>query len=127
MRGDWRDEAMQYRDVDRKAQEVAEAALAGREAWTNGRLTIRRSARPADGEWDFALLDSEGEIIAETFGRVDTNKRRPAEANARLFANAPELWAALEALVAPNHTPETYAAAMLNARNVLAAATGEKP
>lgn len=54
------------------------------------------------GKWDetgdCAILDDEGKIIAETFRTVGPNgfiDRRPAEANARLFAASPELLAAL--------------------------------
>lgn len=31
MRGDWKDQAMQYRDIDRAAQEKAEAEIAAEE------------------------------------------------------------------------------------------------
>ncbi|TXH53687.1 MAG: hypothetical protein E6Q97_12650 [Desulfurellales bacterium] len=44
---------------------------------------------------DFAITDSNKDIIAETFFRVSAVKSRPSEANARLIAAAPELLEAL--------------------------------
>ena len=40
---------------------------------------------------DFAILDGGTNIIAETFRTVGVDSYRPAEANARLIAAAPEL------------------------------------
>ena len=46
----------------------------------------RRGASPSDGEYDYgigAAINEHNHCIAETFGRVDTNVRPDAEANAR--------------------------------------------
>jgi len=50
---------------------------------------------PAKGKWDvtgdYAILDAEGKIIAEVYKTVAYGDLRPAEANARLIAAAPDL------------------------------------
>jgi len=48
------------------------------------------------GYLDVGIVDLENKIIGETYGMVDTNNTRPAEANARLMAAAPELLEALK-------------------------------
>lgn len=45
------------------------------------------------------------------------------DANARLIAAAPELYEALNAIMQPNHTPDTYDSAYALARAALAKAT----
>lgn len=70
----------------------------------------------------------EGALIAtvefvSSLGAVPT--RSQAEANARLIATAPEMLAALEALLMA-HTPGTYDAAIDNAKDVIKKAKGEK-
>lgn len=70
---------------------------------TAGPWTIRRSKYPTDGEYDYAIeatIDGEKFVIAEAFGRVATNVRTPAEANAAYIVQAcngfPALVEALE-------------------------------
>ena len=50
---------------------------------------------PCKGKWDeegdFAIQDSEGKIIAETYKTVGYDQIRPAEENACLIAAAPDL------------------------------------
>jgi hypothetical protein len=65
---------------------------------TPGPLTIRRSMVPADGAYDWAILDADNKVIGETFGRVGLGDYRPAEDNARLFRAAPDLLAAVREL-----------------------------
>jgi hypothetical protein len=50
---------------------------------------------------DYAIMDADDKIIGEAYNLVDYGKdgTRPAEANARLFASAPELLAACENMV----------------------------
>ena len=71
---------------------------------TPGELTFRRATRPDNtGGYDYAIVDAENKIIAETFAHVDyatgatsVYEERPAESNARLFAAAPDLYEALQ-------------------------------
>lgn len=58
---------------------------------TPGPWRAKRSSRASDGEFDYGILDAEGEIIAEAFGRVSETKRRPAAHNAALISAAPNL------------------------------------
>lgn len=51
---------------------------------------------PADQRNDRAIMDGDGQIIAEAFHRVGPDDWAPVEANARLIAAAPELLAAAE-------------------------------
>lgn len=44
---------------------------------------------------DYAIEDAAGQIIAEAIHQVDRSEFRPAEANARLIAAAPEMLEAL--------------------------------
>lgn len=65
---------------------------------TPGPLTVRR-ARVSDsvGGTDWAVVDAENRVIAECFEIVDVGReRRPAEANATLFAASPKLLRALK-------------------------------
>lgn len=62
---------------------------------------------------DFAILDSAGKIIAETFNKVGHDEFRPAEANARFIESA---WPVSDALLGllsklgeANLTPEQCA------------------
>lgn len=68
---------------------------------TPGPLTIQGPSQPSSDTpegGDYAIRDTTGKIIAETFARVDYGSAglRPALDNARLFAAAPDL---LEALI----------------------------
>ena len=72
---------------------------------TNGPFTILASvAKEWDRCGDYAILDTDGNIIAETFGIVGAEMfpikyiHRPAKANALLFAAAPRLLEACEAI-----------------------------
>ena len=47
---------------------------------------------------DYAILDADGCIIGEAYRVVGPGTERPAEANARLWAAAPDLAAELEAI-----------------------------
>ena len=58
--------------------------------------TVRRSAVPDNtGGFDFAIIDADGKIIGEAFAHVGYADKgyesRPAEANAKLWAAAPDL------------------------------------
>ncbi len=54
-------------------------------------LHIKRSPVRHDGEYDYAIIDANNQIVAEAFGRTsDTNFENVAE-NAHLFALAPAL------------------------------------
>lgn len=64
-------------------------------------LTIHRAKTPDNvGGFDYAILDANRKVIGETFERVGRDDgyydERPAEANARLWAAAPDLLTALE-------------------------------
>ena len=69
---------------------------------TPGPWDIRRSTRPVDGAYDWAIgaeIDDGGPYcIAEAVGRAAEDVWLPAEANARLIASAPDLLEALEGL-----------------------------
>lgn len=79
---------------------------------------------PGDDGGDYAIYES-GVIIGEAIHRADENEYRNAEANARLWAAAPDLLAALVELVAvPNkHRPDRV---WNEARVAIAKATGGK-
>ena len=63
---------------------------------TAGPLTTRRAPKPDNvGGYDYAIVDSEGRIVAETFEVVDDGDKRDAKALADLFAAAPQLADAL--------------------------------
>jgi len=53
---------------------------------------------PYDDGGDYAIIEPGSIIIGEAFRRADEDVYRDAEANARLWAKAPDLLAALEAL-----------------------------
>lgn len=52
-----------------------------------------------DDGGDYAIVDSSGAIIGEAIHRVGPTATRPAAANARLWAAAPDLLEALKACV----------------------------
>lgn len=66
---------------------------------------------PNDDGGDYAIIDTTGAIIAETFHKVGHGRERPAYENARLFIAAPELLEAAKQMVAwstdPRWTPES--------------------
>lgn len=71
--------------------------------FTPGPWQSKRALMPADGEYDYgisAVVDGSKRCIAETFGRASANVRPNAEANAALIAAAPDLYTALERIVA---------------------------
>ena len=53
---------------------------------------------PYDDGGDYAIVDPDGKIIGEAIHKVDHTEFRPAEANARLWAAAPDLLAASQRL-----------------------------
>ena len=80
--------------------------------FTRGPLSIKgpslgEMANDAGG--DYAILDEEGLIIGESFCRVSTDEIRPARENATLWAAAPEMYEALEWLMASRRVPDTEA------------------
>ena len=92
--------------------------------FTPGPLTIKRSLSSDNtGGYDYAIIDEAGQIIAETYEHVGVGRelgavydKRPARANAVLFAAAPDLY---EALLDPDNKEKREAA--------LAKARGEAP
>ena len=86
---------------------------------TPGPWIYHRSKQPDNtGGYDYAITDSQNKIIAETFQNVDyashdgkVYNQRPAEANARLIAAAPELFAILSELL-ENEEVEIYPGAI---------------
>jgi len=94
MRGDWKDEAMQYRDIDRAAQAAAEKEL---------EMEVHMSTKHTPGPWSCERQDDDDGSIYyaihahagyEFIVNVHENK-----ANARLIAAAPDLLHELEHLV----------------------------
>lgn len=61
---------------------------------TPGPLSIRKAEDTDNPDW--AIVDIEGRIIGEAFDLVYFDIRRPAKANARLWAAAPEMYKALK-------------------------------
>lgn len=59
-------------------------------------LTIKRAAHQVDGAYNWAILDSQKQIVAETFGKTSENQLQPAEEYARLFAASPSVLQALK-------------------------------
>ncbi len=72
--------------------------------YTPGPWSIKSAVqRDNTGGLDYAILDGEGELIAETFEHVDYGTgtkflARPARANALLIASAPAMRAFIESL-----------------------------
>ena len=54
------------------------------------------SCSPLHDAGDYAIVDTDGAIIAETFRQVSKDGTRPAEANAKLIAASPDMLEALE-------------------------------
>lgn len=75
--------------------------------YSKGPLKVSGPSR----EGDFAIVESGGIIIGEAFHSVGEDAYRDAEANARLWAKAPDLLAALEEL------EHTLALLLPNVRN----------
>ncbi len=76
---------------------------------------------------DYAILDADGEIIAEAIRQVGPSDFRPANANARLIAAAPDLLEALEAILAEdNPTLATMNERLEAGRAAIAKARGEQ-
>lgn len=71
------------------------------EKFTKGPWTVRRSHAKYDGAYDFAINALGAPVIAEAFGRSSDGGWPSAEANARLIAAAPDLFAA--AALLPTH------------------------
>jgi hypothetical protein len=55
---------------------------------TAGVASVRRSKWPSDGEYDYAISCEGAPVVAEAFGRASDGSLLPAEANARLIAEA---------------------------------------
>ncbi len=96
--------------------------------FTPGPLTVKCASKLSDGGWDWAIRDTHGFIIAECYNVVANNTRRPAEANARLFAAAPDLLEALKdlknAILTPQHLFENLAASLNKAHVAISKAEG---
>jgi len=56
--------------------------------------------RPDDDGGDYAIIDKDNELIAETYHHVNYGETRPARANAKLFAAAPLMYEALKEMYA---------------------------
>jgi hypothetical protein len=70
-------------------------------AHTPGPWFIKKAAYPSDGEFDYSVSTETGGkpyVILEAFGRVSEEIKPDAEANAKLCAAAPDMYAALEEL-----------------------------
>lgn len=79
---------------------------------TPGPLTIKGPSKgrgALDDGGDYAILDRDGKIIAETYRLVETDDERPALANALLFRAAPDLLEACKELVAEADEPIGWA------------------
>lgn len=98
MRGDWKDDAMEYHDMDRAAQERAEAEMASRHTpgpWTY--LEHRRDA--GDAERTIITIRDARHLVLATLDRLDyAVSGEETRANACLIALAPRMAAALRAL-----------------------------
>lgn len=66
------------------------------EKHTPGPLSIKKAEDSDDPDW--AIIDGDGRIIGEAFDLVYFDTHRPAEANAKLWASAPDLLAERDAL-----------------------------
>lgn len=69
---------------------------------TPGPWKFGRAGHPKDGAYDWGLkayVDGNFEVIAETFGRSSEAIYPPAEANAKLIAAAPDMFAAMQEFV----------------------------
>jgi hypothetical protein len=75
---------------------------------------------PYDDGGDYALIDADGKIVGEAIHIVDHNEYRPAQANAQLWATAPDLLAACE--FGP---PDNYGPALLEVAADIAESTGQ--
>jgi len=102
---------------------------------TPGPLSIKKAEDSDDPDW--AIVDADNRVIGEAFNLVHFDTYRPAEANARLWASAPDLLVALEELLRhlceccrrlnPQHKDCTWCADTGDARAALGRATkGEK-
>ena len=60
------------------------------------------SCSPLHDAGDYAIVDTDGAIIAETFRQVSKDGTRPAEANAKLMAASPAMLEALQEIAAFN-------------------------
>lgn len=61
---------------------------------TSGKFEFVKSPKPESGAYNFAIvaqIDNTPQIIGETYGRTDVDCWPDSEANAKLFAAAPEL------------------------------------
>lgn len=98
---------------------------------TAGPFTVKGPSRPTSDTpegGDYAIFDSDGEIIAECFRRVNPHASgiRPARANAKLFAAAPDLLETLRTIVGNAASVQMDPQwAVQVARNAIARATGE--
>ena len=65
---------------------------------TPGPLHVRAASQKSDGGTDYAIVDQDNKVIGEAFEVVGTDNKRPAYANAKLWAASSELLEALEAV-----------------------------
>lgn len=87
---------------------------------------------PHNGPWETPGTDGPDRVVSfrdrtgkrRTLAHVHGRTNAERDANARLIAVAPDMLAALEAWLAPDHTPETYDAALRLAHAARAKARG---
>ena len=73
---------------------------------TPGPLTTRGPSNglgPLDDGGDYGIMDAAGKVVGEAYYKVGVAMFRPAEANARLWAAAPDLLAACDNPVRVGH------------------------
>lgn len=79
---------------------------------------------PIDSGGDYAIVDADGHVIGEAIHRVGRHNFRPAKANAKLWAKAPEMVAVLKELVGKADSwacsRRSLCAALKGARELLA-------
>jgi hypothetical protein len=117
--------AMRHLAADWRTVEPKECELCKEQTMehTPGPLSIKRADDGEEPDW--AIVDAEGRIIGEAFCLVYFDTHRPAEANAWLWAKAPDLLAALEALLANRGGHSVTDDTQDNAPVMLAVTAGE--
>ena len=90
-------------------------------SYTKGPLRIHGPSPgigPYDDGGDYAIIDEDNLVIGEAIHRVNENAYRDAEANARLWASAPDLLAERDALRDALKKLMTATAALLHALQI---------
>lgn len=67
---------------------------------TLGLRVVERKSVKWDEAGDHAIVDREGKIVGEAFATVDHWEKRPAKANAHLWAASPQMYEAAKAVLA---------------------------